>query len=157
MRKIADSHAPGMPGTFLPTRELLFSYPGLYHGTYIMPLPSSRKMITIAIQVTVGPSALCRLLFPNKLSWVTELYCFVGSCCSLAPVRQQTITRTIAEYMILCYPVCWCIYVTSSSMSSWWRHQMETFSALLVVCHRLIPHTKASDAELWCFIWSAPE
>ena len=23
--------------------------------------------------------------------------------------------------------------------------------------HRWIPHTKASDAELWCFLWSAPE
>ena len=23
--------------------------------------------------------------------------------------------------------------------------------------HRRIPHTKASDAELWCFLWSAPE
>ena len=23
--------------------------------------------------------------------------------------------------------------------------------------HRLIPRTKASDAELWCFLWSAPE
>ena len=22
---------------------------------------------------------------------------------------------------------------------------------------RWIPHTKASDAELWCFVWSAPE
>ena len=22
--------------------------------------------------------------------------------------------------------------------------------------HRRIPHTKASDAELWCFLWSAP-
>ena len=43
----------------------------------------------------------------------------------------------------------------------WWRHQMETFSALLVICsrnsrHRWIPRTKASDAELWCFLWSAP-
>ena len=27
---------------------------------------------------------------------------------------------------------------------SWWRHQMET---------RWIPHTKASDAELWCFFF----
>ena len=31
----------------------------------------------------------------------------------------------------------------------WWRHKTETFSVLLV--------TKASDAELWCFLWSAPE
>ena len=23
--------------------------------------------------------------------------------------------------------------------------------------HRLIPHTKASDVELWCFPWSGPE
>ena len=28
---------------------------------------------------------------------------------------------------------------------------METFSS-----HRWIPRTKASDAELWCFLWSAP-
>ena len=33
---------------------------------------------------------------------------------------------------------------------SWWRHQMETFSALLALCEG-IPLTKASDAELCCF------
>ena len=42
----------------------------------------------------------------------------------------------------------------------WWRHQMETFSALLTLSageftgHRWIPLTKASGAELWCFLWS---
>ena len=46
---------------------------------------------------------------------------------------------------------------------TWWRHQMETFSMLLAICARnspgpwWIPHTKASDAELWCFLWSASE
>ena len=49
---------------------------------------------------------------------------------------------------------------------SWWRHQMEIFSDLIFrlidpLCgeftgHRWIPRTKASDAELWCFLWSAP-
>ena len=61
-----------------------------------------------------------------------------------------------------------------------WRHGMEALSDLLVLCdmmtssngnifrvtgplcgeftgHRWIPLTKASDAELWCFLWSAPE
>ena len=44
-----------------------------------------------------------------------------------------------------------------------WRHRMETFSALLALCAGnspvtgKIPLTKASDAELWCFLWSAPE
>ena len=36
-----------------------------------------------------------------------------------------------------------------------WRHQMETFSALLAYCDRWIPRTKSRDAELWCFLWSA--
>ena len=35
---------------------------------------------------------------------------------------------------------------------SWWRHQMETFSALLTLTgDRWIPRTMASDAELWVF------
>ena len=40
---------------------------------------------------------------------------------------------------------------------TWWRHQIETFSALLALCEGNIPPTKASDAGLWCFLWSAPE
>ena len=45
---------------------------------------------------------------------------------------------------------------------TWWRHQMETVSALLAICAgnspaRWILRTKASDAGLWCFLWSAPE
>ena len=41
---------------------------------------------------------------------------------------------------------------------AWWRHQMETFSALRChLCgeftgHRWIPRTKANDAELWCWV-----
>ena len=61
------------------------------------------------------------------------------------------------------------IHITNrSQISTWWRHQMETFSALLALCegdspvigefpHRWIPLTKANDAKLWCFLWSAPE
>ena len=43
---------------------------------------------------------------------------------------------------------------------AWWRHQMETFSPLLAICAGNspvpgeFPH-KTSDAELWCFLWSA--
>ena len=39
---------------------------------------------------------------------------------------------------------------------SWWRDQIEAFTVLLAICVG-IPFTKASDAELWCFLWSAPE
>ena len=53
------------------------------------------------------------------------------------------------------------LYCASTSC---WRHQMESFNIFRVaghLCgeftgHRWIPSTKASDAERWCFLWSAP-
>ena len=47
---------------------------------------------------------------------------------------------------------------TGSITVTWWRHQMETFPRcrpFVWECHRWIPLTKASDAELWCFLWSS--
>ena len=48
----------------------------------------------------------------------------------------------------------------SSHAAVAWRHQMETFSITSPLCgeftgHRWIPLTKARDAELWYFLWSA--
>ena len=50
-----------------------------------------------------------------------------------------------------------------STHLTWWRHNMEAFSVLLVLWARKSPvtgefhPTTASDAELCCFLWSAPE
>ena len=41
---------------------------------------------------------------------------------------------------------------TLKNVKTLWCHQIEKFSS-----HRWIPLTKASDGELWCFLWSAPE
>ena len=49
------------------------------------------------------------------------------------------------------YNVTHCDCDGSMTSYTWWRHQMETFSALLALCHRWLPRTKASDAELWFF------
>ena len=50
----------------------------------------------------------------------------------------------------------WILHWTVAS-TRWWCHQMETFFMLLAhTSDGWIPLTKASDAELWCFIWSAP-
>ena len=78
--------------------------------------------------------------FPNKL-----IVCF----------------EILLEHGFLCtrYVCFWCAHFINHFISqSWWRHQMETFSALLALCEgnspvigQWIPLTKASDAELWCF------
>ena len=49
-----------------------------------------------------------------------------------------------------------------SHAPAWWRHQIETFSALLPFVREStgdwwIPFTKAHDGELWCLLWSTPE
>ena len=50
--------------------------------------------------------------------------------------------------------VCICIMMTSSNGNIFCvtGHLCGEFTG-----PRWIPHTKASDAELWCFLWSAPE
>ena len=49
--------------------------------------------------------------------------------------------------------------ISQRDIITWWRHQLETFSALRVTGHLCgeFTATKASDAELWCFLWSASE
>ena len=48
--------------------------------------------------------------------------------------------------------------------NAWWRHLTKTFFACVtgpkwgeITGHPWIPLTGASDAELWCFLWSAPK
>ena len=49
-------------------------------------------------------------------------------------------------------------YIPPKFTETWWRRQMKTFFRVTGPCgHRWIPLTKASDAELWCFLSSAPE
>ena len=61
-----------------------------------------------------------------------------------------------------------CIVITTTRVwlnearKSWWRHQWKHFSRYWpfggeFTGPRWIPLTKTSDAELWCFLWSAPE
>ena len=48
-------------------------------------------------------------------------------------------------------------------MFPWWHHQnWNIFRVTGLLCgefsgHRWMPRTKAGDAELWCFLWSASE
>ena len=51
----------------------------------------------------------------------------------------------------------------SAGIASWWHHQMERFFHVTgpmweeSTGHQWIPLTKASEKDLWCFLWSVPE
>ena len=54
---------------------------------------------------------------------------------------------------------CWFITYHIMNFSALWRHQMETFCALLALCAGISPVTsefpsQASDTEFWCLLWS---
>ena len=68
----------------------------------------------------------------------------------------QSLDSTWWNIMRACWDglACWLIMMTSSNGN--------IFCVTGPLCgeftgHRWIPLTKASDAELWCFLWSAPE
>ena len=57
--------------------------------------------------------------------------------------------------------ICICFVRWMHPKRTSWRHQMETFSALLVLCAENSPVTmnsphNSSDGELWCLLWSVP-
>ena len=95
-------------------------------------------------------------VIPNTLMW--SLAIITISCTDL--YISSSVKENALEFIRLAF-----MYhaMTALVSFSWWRHQMETFSAQLAICAGeltgppWIPHTKASDAELWCFLWSASE
>ena len=90
----------------------------------------------------------------TRLTYVSPDHVFLGDF-SLWP-KSSTWWKwyfiTTKQTRVVCFH-----YVQSR-----WLRQTETFSLSLALCgylpsHRWSPHTKASDAELWCFHWSEPE
>ena len=63
------------------------------------------------------------------------------------------VTGNSRKWLLVGYP-CW---LKQTPISKLWRHQMETFSALLAICVGNSPHKSQWGGGLrWCFLWSAP-
>ena len=97
-------------------------------------------------------------IFFEKQSFCLDLNVF-APCCPWRHMAPYFSDNTGPVNQVLCHSS----YITSSSL-----HSMITSSngSIIRVTGHLcgeftgpwwIPSTKASDAELWCFLWSAPE
>ena len=76
-----------------------------------------------------------KIIIPVYRSWLHGFYWLHKRRCPLHEKGHET-SSLIHSLLDICRRI------------TWWRHQMETFSALLAL-------TKASDAALWCLLWSA--
>ena len=63
------------------------------------------------------------------------IYVIIGSCNSFSPIRYHAITWTNADFLSV------------GIKMTWWRHQMETFSALLAICAGNSPVTGEVPAQ----------
>ena len=102
-----------------------------------------------------------QLLYCVKARWTQPFAAYWTTYVSKMEVRNETFSL-IFFHSIFFMP----LPLDSRGIMAWWRHQIETFFALQVftgtLCGefsawRWIPFAKASDAELWCFLWSVHE
>ena len=100
---------------------------------------------------------LCTIIFTNQFHKQLDIFDYATTCDMPRFVKHHLWEKRQQWFY---EPK---VMASMRKINRWWRHQMETFPALLVICagdspvNRWISRTKASDAKLWCFIWSLPE
>ena len=97
-----------------------------------------------------------RLHNHNKAKHNKTVCIFLGIYCK----RVNLNISTIFSGLIVLTHVCYTIGINSACMTM--SSNGNIFCVTGPLCreftsHRWIPLTKGSDAELWCFLWSAPE
>ena len=83
--------------------------------------------------------------FGNSCHWSMTV---VTTTALLAGVIFQISRKRKSAHYKITYWVYW---------NTWWRHQMETWSRYWFCEGIYKPPPPASDVELWCFLWCAPE
>ena len=122
-------------------------------------------VMLICANKLVHHKLVCRL-FPTKPPF--ELYTMNSeeTCHNLWPLKLSSCGRVLWESRIHTRKIlgvhCMVFRHRKSALNAWWCHQMEIFPCYWPFMRGIhpspwIPLTKASDTELWCFLWSAPE
>ena len=132
------------------------------HNTYIIPH-------------TVMKSRYTNVKYHCEISWYFSVHCLPQSLrnykeeAKIKPSEKALAMPGQQDYLVFALlGASGCLkYIKWKYMEcrpvSWWRHQMGTFSAFLVlylgesIDHRWFLLTKASGAELWCFLWYTHE
>ena len=98
----------------------------------------------------------------DPLQMILIYFYLIIICCMVYCLHDNMVNTSTPIFFFMDGPIITWVESNLARLKSWWRHQMETFSALLTICgeftgHQWTPRTKASGAELWYFLWSAHE
>ena len=163
--KLPVAHAPGMPGTFSPPPRV--SDPDMHHGTCVTHVPWCM------------PGSLTSVFFLSRW-WGKTFPAFPAHAQPanlLSGKRPMMKGSTYKRNIVVCQPLqflqqsgspCHPTNYSADINRQYWEVDTMTSSNGNIfrvpgpLCreftgHRWIPHTKASDVELWCFLWSALE
>ena len=132
---------------------------GIHHS------PSKRTILCPFNDFTVvRPDQLLR-----KQSSACVLRCYHVHMTTVTHIHRNTAQAIVyisLEYFRLCRKPCvgsrTCDMIIAERIHMMTSSNGNIFRVTCHLCweftgHRWISHTKASDAELWCFLWSAPE
>ena len=90
------------------------------------------------------------VFYMTMLRRVTNHFFYI---CWKKPLKECVDTFSVMQLWVL-------LTIQVTNALSWWRHQILRVTGHLwgeFTGHGWIPRTKASDAGLWCILWSAPE
>ena len=96
---------------------------------WVMPPDRPWKLQGLAPLNCLTTSPVTQIITPGVLSWVINKF----QAHVAVAVLWRCRTPQIVHKVLLCFVVLWFYYVF---LVEWWRHQMETFSALLAICAR---------------------
>ena len=143
---------------------------------YVLPNERDYKMATEGARGITAPRVLLFWQIVMKLGiQVLLVLCPVGAVGSshskfptskTRPISLSGVMELINNYIpyisLLCNYKNYGMLSFIDGQDSWWRHQMETFSALLALCAGNSPVPvnsphKGQWREALCFLWSAPQ
>ena len=106
-------------------------------------------------------------MYPWRMSVSTLYVCTGIAYVTRARKGIRKLGADFARYAVSTCNLWYAVTVIRCDLCRWSGHLMTSsngniFRVTGPLCgefagHRWIPRTKASDAELWCFLWSVPE
>ena len=118
---------------------------GIFSACFDKDFPCDTYMHEIHLFCS-EPMRLFTVVFLNLYSWMQSA---MHGCMYV----RSVVWRVTRDY----YMVSWWIKVSMMTSSNGKIFRVTDHLCGEFTGHRWIPRTKASDAELWCFLWSAPE